>query len=745
MKTKNRPLYLKLLVPMLVLILVEILLLAGFVFGGGLIRYMENNEIEILHERVLNRQRYLQNEMLTRWSKVENTVARINTETEKLLQQGSVSLDTLDDGSQYSLPLLKAAAEPLIEMMRNNKVTGVFLVLNTDDLEEMDREGIYRNKPGIYIRDSDPESHYSDKNTDLLMEYAPSELVKKLNIGLDGGWKTQFNFENAGEYASYLYEPYEAALHIKNRTRLQVSDMGYWSEPYYLNEGDKGAVSYSVPLILEDGTVYGVLGVDLSLEYLENMLPSEELKDESAGSYLLGIEKNSDTEITNVLISGADYSQINGSQKVTEIYNSRDKQMIRNDAGEEIYCDVESLSLYNTNTPFEDQKWVLTGIIRGKNLFIFSNSVKKALLRGALATLLAGVLGGILISLYISRPVAALTESVRKMKPFSRSSFSRTGIREIDIMAGELEHLNRETLYAAERFSYIIHAANLPLAVFEVNGEDHTVFITGRFFEMLHLPRRDFSTLTEEEFWEMLDTLKGYRNDTPARKENETLYKIPLSDDETEKVRYIRITLNRNGSRCIGLVEDITDTAIEKETIEYERDHDLLTGLWNRRAFNRIMTELFEQGTKTLKTAALVMVDLDELKRVNDTYGHEYGDRYIQTAAKCFVKNTPEQTIVCRRSGDEFNIFFYGYENREEIRKLLKKLQEGIGTVSIPLPDGTILALRMSAGVAWYPDDTAVYQKLKSYADYAMYQIKHGSKNQFGEFDKDAYMRENYK
>ena len=63
-------------------------------------------------------------------------------------------------------------------------------------------------------------------------------------------------------------------------------------------------------------------------------------------------------------------------------------------------------------------------------------------------------------------------------------------------------------------------------------------------------------------------------------------------DDSTEPWKYIRITLKYNTSRYIGLVEDITDTAIEKENIEYERDHDLLTGLLNRRAFNRSMTDL---------------------------------------------------------------------------------------------------------------------------------------------------------
>lgn len=757
MKKRNRPLYLKLLVPMLILILVEIALLAGSVFGGGLISYMENNEIEVLHERVLNRQRYLQNEMLTRWSKVDSTAIKINQMTEELLQEGSISIDTLDDSSKDCFALMDSVIGSLINMLRSNKVTGAFIVLNTDNLEELTEKGIYKNKPGIYVRDYDPKSSYTDRNTDLLLEYAPTEIVKNMNISLDSGWKPQFAFEDMQQCGAYLYEPYQAALGMDERTELEASDMGYWSEPYQLSANDQEAISYSVPLILENGTVYGVLGVELSLSYLEDMLPSEELKDKDAGSYLLGIEKNSDTEITNVLISGSDYSMVNGDKKVTEIYTKNNRQLIKNILSEDIYCDVEYLTLYNTNTPFEQQRWVLTGIVRGKNLFRFSSTVEKMLIRGTLATLIAGILGGILISLVISRPVTELTKSVRKMKPFSRIEFSRTGIREIDLMASELEHLNRETLYAAERFSCIVSAANLHLAVFEINKDEDSVFITGSFFEMLGLKQQDVTSLTEKGFWDMLDLLDQYKQHSAAGRNDEILYKIPVKsensaqnqksaeDDSTEPWKYIRITFKYNTSRYIGLVEDITDTAIEKENIEYERDHDLLTGLLNRRAFNRSMTEKFEHGILVLKTAALIMIDLDELKHVNDTYGHDYGDKYIKTAAECFEKYTPESTIICRRSGDEFNLFFYGYQDKEEIRACIRNLQAEIRNVSIHLPDHTELPIRMSAGIAWYPDDSAIYQKLKTYADFAMYQIKHTSKNQFGEFDKDAYLKDRYK
>ena len=78
MRVKNRPFFVKLLVPMLVLAILEVALLVQSVFGGGLISYMEDNEIEILHEKVVNRKRYLENEMVTRWADINGTVEAVN-------------------------------------------------------------------------------------------------------------------------------------------------------------------------------------------------------------------------------------------------------------------------------------------------------------------------------------------------------------------------------------------------------------------------------------------------------------------------------------------------------------------------------------------------------------------------------------------------------------------------------------------------------------------------------------------
>ena len=183
--------------------------------------------------------------------------------------------------------------------------------------------------------------------------------------------------------------------------------------------------------------------------------------------------------------------------------------------------------------------------------------------------------------------------------------------------------------------------------------------------------------------------------------------------------------------------------ALERRRIEHERDYDILTGLYNRQAFRRACEELFAHPEK-LGHAALVMTDLDNLKQINDTYGHDWGDQYLRQTGRCLAQSTPAGTLCARLSGDEFLLFFYGYRSREEIRRKLEELREALHASTSTLPNGSELHISISAGVAWYPKDSTNYNTLKKYADFAMYQVKHSEKGEMREFDAGMYNQEAY-
>lgn len=758
-KRKSIPVILKLLVPMILLVAAEVALFAGIIFGGDLISYMEQNEKTILKERVINRKSYLERKMLVRWSDVSDTVSSINSITSDLLHMDKISLNTLDDGSEEALPLLRRAAPLLVDLMRSNEVTGAFLILNTDDLRESENQGIYKDKPGLYLRDYDPDAHPSDRNEDLTLKYAPAEIVKTLNISLGKLWEPQFGFQSKENYDDYFYEPFQNAFEMKNPQKMELSNLGYWSRSHRLDREDKDVISYSVPLILPTGRVYGVLGVDLTIDYLKTLIPSRELLNGNAGSYLLGVEMGDDGVFYRAMVNGPMYRQVVSENDSWKIVWDGDDAQIEDAQGKTVYCDVEYLNLYNSNTAFSSQRWALIGAAEKKDLFVFSNRVIQMLIGAVLLMMSVGIAGGALISSLISHPIAQLTKNVQNAHPSAGIHFDRTGIREVDLLAEKLEDLNQEMFYEAERIAHIINMTSVPIALFETNREDNSVFFTDKFFEMFEMEREITEDLTIEDFQKIFEELEPYRKNSrhyiDEKKRQERIYKIPVLKKETKEkqekpemnqaktdpansvsVRYVRMTISDDGNRCIGLVEDVTDTTLERKSIEFERDHDLLTGILNRRAFLRKMQQLFDQGAPVLKTAALVMIDMDELKFVNDTYGHEFGDRYLKVAAQCFRDSVPKESVVSRQSGDEFQIFLYGYETEEAVREKIEILKARIQDAYLDLPDGKKLSLRLSGGVAWYPKDSTEYEQLRIYSDSAMYEVKHSTKGAIRDYKK---------
>ena len=193
----------------------------------------------------------------------------------------------------------------------------------------------------------------------------------------------------------------------------------------------------------------------------------------------------------------------------------------------------------------------------------------------------------------------------------------------------------------------------------------------------------------------------------------------------------------------VGLAEDMTTTVLEQQRIEHERDYDTLTGLYRRRAFDRACDALFQQPEK-LGCAALLMMDLDNLKQINDTYGHDWGDQYIRQTGQCFAANTPANTICSRLSGDEFLIFFYGYQDQAQLRTQLELLSAALQRSVSILPNGKQLHISISGGIAWYPTDGHDLLTLKKYADFAMYQVKHSHKGRMCDFDIGSYHQEAY-
>ena len=625
-KPGGRSIFSHILTALLVVLCAELLLMVLAIWNSSVIQKLDQNAVDILNQQVANRTAYLQRRFLEA-QQLDDVAAQVNAAAEKLLAKGAISLDTLDQSSENAQPLMDAIAPQLVAALRTKGVNGIFVILSTHDLEEK-QEGTCL--PSVYLRDLDPDATSSDRNADLMVMRGTAQTVQQLGITTDKCWGPAMEVEPG----CFFWTPFQVAFQTVG-SKAEAANYGRWTpQTYVLERGTREAIAYVQPLILPDGRVYGVIGTDLLVNYLEQQLPADELQHSGQGSYLLAVTrntvKNAETlEITDVLTTGRNKEEL-----------TTEKLRLERDAGswkytlgkEQQRCSVQPLSLYSRNAPFANEKWLILGAVEENALFAFSHQVWSWLLLAVVATAAVGFLGCLVVSQQLAKPVAQLSAELAAAQKEHGSipEFSRTGIRELDQFASAITQLSRDNRMAE---------------------------------------------------------------------------------------------------------------ALERRRIEHERDYDILTGLYNRQAFRRACEELFAHPEK-LGHAALVMTDLDNLKQINDTYGHDWGDQYLRQTGRCLAQSVPSGTLCARLSGDEFLLFFYGYRSREEIRRKLEELQDALHTSTSTLPNGSALHISISAGVAWYPENSTNYNTLKKYADFAMYQVKHSEKGEMREFDVGVYNQE---
>lgn len=720
---------------MLWILFIEIALLVGILYLCRINTSLEQNAVDILQIQTENRQNYLQGQMLDAQD-LSSLAGKINAVTQAMLDDGEISLDTLDSGSDAASPLLLSIGDSLISSMRHRPITGIFVVLNTHDLDTREKG---EPLPCLYLRDLDPDSAPSQRNSDLMLVRAPAQVVQSLYIATDTSWTPSINYGANGS-SGFLYPVFQAAYH--GNGELDAADYGHWtSSPYTLSGDDHSAIAYTIPLILDDGTVYGVLGVEILESYLQALLPGTELQNDSSGTYLLGVASNSAIGKDDLTVS-----VISASPAANAPQQSYDQTLLLKPSKRGGYqsdsplglchAAVAPLTLYNRNAPFSNEQMLLIGSVPVSALYAFSGDVVRLLIIAVLVVLTAGLFSSLVLARKLSRPISRLSDEVAHARE-SRSSIpmlSATGIIELDRFSSAFTQLGREVLDTSTKFLRIMDMASVELGGYELRSAPDSIYVTDNFFDLLGMPGVDADDLTAQSFRELLQRFERSCPHSPAP-DGAMLYHIRLPSG---KERYLRIETTHEDGTQVGLAEDVTANTLEKLRIEHERDYDTLTDLYNRRAFRRICAEFFCSPEK-LGHAALLMFDLDNLKQINDTFGHDCGDEYIRLTGECFAKNAPARTVCARISGDEFNALFYGYNDQDTLRADICALKAALEQSVVQLPSGRELRVSVSGGVAWYPESSTNLITLRKYADFAMYQVKHSRKGELLEFDPEVY------
>ena len=175
-----------------------------------------------------------------------------------------------------------------------------------------------------------------------------------------------------------------------------------------------------------------------------------------------------------------------------------------------------------------------------------------------------------------------------------------------------------------------------------------------------------------------------------------------------------------------GSLVNIAGFHHEVDRWKEKANRDALTGLYNRSHFETVSTELLTGGT--LSSSAILFVDIDDFKQVNDTLGHVIGDDVIRCIAKRILGTFRHTDIVARYGGDEF-VVFVNEISRGELNKRLQQLCDGF---HFPYRNETVeYPISGSIGVAMFPEDGSNYLELLNHADAALYAAKQQGKNRF--------------
>ncbi len=163
--------------------------------------------------------------------------------------------------------------------------------------------------------------------------------------------------------------------------------------------------------------------------------------------------------------------------------------------------------------------------------------------------------------------------------------------------------------------------------------------------------------------------------------------------------------------------------------ITYMANHDKLTGLPNRRLFSELVKTHIHKAKRKKKKLALLFLDLDDFKPINDEHGHDFGDKVLKVASDRLMSTLRASDTCARIGGDEFVAIVSDFKNRDDIIFVVEKI---ISAISQHMEiSGTRCQLGVSIGVSIYPDDAITIEDLLKKADTAMYNVKKKTKNRY--------------
>lgn len=711
----------KIFIILLALVLGQSVVFIASIFLVNIPTILNTYAQQVFEKIVQNRKMYLEKEMVDRWGNFEIEAERIVASYNQIIDDNQFLSD------EEIFPFFDDAMPLLSKLLLDKTASGAFIILD-------DARGSGESQSCVYLYNENP---YLQKSSleDFQVLKGPSEIAEKYEISLATNWST--GLELSRDMEKTLKKPINATRSFIEAEVVQgiehnksvYQDNGYWNMSVSEFSPEKRMATFSVALVDKNNRVFGVLGLSIEQHHIYKSLPFEDFFSDGYG-YIFAKEVNN--TLVPLMTNGSiqeNFFSVGQPLTLKALRNCNHSYMYEVDKNK-IVLHPEQIDLYLNNSYFEEDRIYLVGVSPYEAITYFSWRLYDMLFLLTIITVILAL--GIIyfVSKDFSNPIRLLSKDLKESIQKDELNLKKIGIKEIDELTFTIENLHKELIENSTRNDRILRMVSVGVGTFEYKAGNEYVDISTTLADMFSfaVDFEDVNRVSGYQFFKVYNNMRKNKDDV-----FENTYKVSSNPD-----RWYEVQTLQEGDSFLGVVTDVTKDVINNRDIEYERTHDLLTDIYNRQTFYRKTYDIIEN--QNLKYSAVVLIDLDNLKQANDTYGHEFGDLYIRKVAYIMKNLFPENVILARMAGDEFLLFFYGFEHREEILENIEIMYNNFNHEVFQLGNDSF-AISASSGLAWHGVDSIDLKELIRFADFAMYEGKRKEKGSLTIFNKARYKK----
>ncbi len=488
---------------------------------------------------------------------------------------------------------------------------------------------------------------------------------------------------------SWSYDPRVRPWYI-NTIKEQTIIM---SEPYLTNVTNDMVVSFTKSVMKEE-KAFGVVGISVNLEELTNSISR------------LNIGKTG-----YVMLLSPDYKFIVSPKKPEWILKTPEelglKDFLVMKSNAEVTFETEmngELCVLNTLTSNSNGLHVIT-VMNKDEILQNAGVVTRILFMIYIVTLVIIFIVVFQISRYTTRPILEIASVINHMTDFDFSYKDNTRVDAYTKRTDEIGTVSTALLDMNTNYKELITQVN------HINQEINHLDLEKKRQLQVEMSQ-------ENPFYNVISSM----NNLMAR-----IYQY------VNELRMTNISIQEKNDQLTAseeeLVAQLDEIEVHKDYINYLACHDSLTGLPNRRSFTEYLKDTIYSG----KNGAVVLLDIDDFKGINDTQGHVFGDRVLEMIANRLQGLNQKQTFLSRFGGDEFLILLEFDKNYSDLEQRISEICS-IFNEKLKIDDIDI-EIHFSVGISLFPADSMDVNQLVRNADLAMYSVKNAGKNGYQLFN----------